>query len=274
MKYICKKNEMDLSKIKMVVTDMDGTLLNSKHEVSNRFFELHQQLKDRNIQFVAASGRQYHSIIDKLSPIKDDIIVIAENGGFAKQKTEEILSTPLDTKFKNEILEIVSNIKDIHPVLCTKNKAYLLNSSNKFANKLKEFYSEYEMLEKLEDYTGEVLKIAIYHFESSEKYIYPAVKHLEEKLKVKVSGQNWLDLSDLNAHKGYALKKVQELYNVLPEETMVFGDYNNDLEMLAMSKYSFAMANAHPNVKAIANYETASNDEFGIEIILEKLLTK
>lgn len=263
---------MDLSQIKMVVTDMDGTLLNSEHQVSDRFFELQQGLKDKGIQFVAASGRQYHSIIDKLAPIKDDIIVIAENGSYVMHKNKELLSTPLNTIVKNNILSEIENIQDIHPVLCTKDNAYLLNTSSEFSAKLKEFYTQYIMLDNLSDYSGEVLKIAIYHFESSEKYIYPAVKHLEESLKVKVSGQNWLDLSDLNAHKGHALQKVQELYNISPEETMVFGDYNNDLEMLAMSKYSFAMANAHPNVKTVANYETASNDAFGVERIIEKLL--
>lgn len=263
---------MDLSKIKMIVTDMDGTLLNSNHQVSDRFFKLHQGLKDKGIQFVAASGRQYHSIIDKLAPIKDDIIVIAENGSYVMRQNKELLSTPLHTNVKDDILNLIKNINDIHPVLCTKDNAYLLNTSSEFTKKLKEFYSQYKIIDNLSDYKGEVLKIAIYHFESSEKHIYPAVKHLEEKLKVKVSGQNWLDLSDVNAHKGYALQKVQELYNISPEETMVFGDYNNDLEMLAMSKYSFAMANAHPKVKEVANFETASNDEFGIEIILEKLL--
>lgn len=76
---------MDLSKIKMVVSDMDGTLLNSNHQVSEQFFELFKELQSRDITFVAASGRQYNSIIDKLAPIKDEIIVIAENGGFAKK---------------------------------------------------------------------------------------------------------------------------------------------------------------------------------------------
>ena len=61
---------MDLSQVKMVVSDMDGTLLNSNHEVSNRFFDLFAELKKRNILFVAASGRQYNSILDKLSVIK------------------------------------------------------------------------------------------------------------------------------------------------------------------------------------------------------------
>ncbi|WP_373518659.1 HAD family hydrolase, partial [Pricia sp.] len=68
---------MDLSRIKMVVTDMDGTLLNSDHEVSDRFLEIFQKLKERDILFVAASGRQYQSIVDKLASIKNDITVIA-----------------------------------------------------------------------------------------------------------------------------------------------------------------------------------------------------
>ena len=76
----------------------------------------------------------------------------------------------------------------------------------------------------------------------------------------------------MNANKGYALKHLQEKYGIGRQETLVFGDYNNDLEMLAMADLSFAMANAHPNVTAAANYRTKSNDENGVEDILEKLL--
>ncbi|MDG2280118.1 MAG: HAD-IIB family hydrolase, partial [Flavicella sp.] len=86
---------MDFSKVKLVVTDMDGTLLNSNHEVSERFFEIHKKLKEKNIHFAAASGRQYHSIISKLVSIKKDITVIAENGAFAKQDEEELFSFDL-----------------------------------------------------------------------------------------------------------------------------------------------------------------------------------
>ncbi len=88
---------------------------------------------------------------------------------------------------------------------------------------------------------------------------------------MKVSGQNWVDISSPNAHKGFALQKLQELYNITPAETMVFGDYNNDLEMLALSDFSFAMENAHPNVKEVAKYQTVSNDDFGVERVLEQL---
>ncbi|MCG2459436.1 Cof-type HAD-IIB family hydrolase [Flavobacteriaceae bacterium F89] len=263
---------MDLSKIKMVVTDMDGTLLNSNHEVSSRFFELFQELKKRDILFVAASGRQYHSIIDKLRPIKDDIIVIAENGSYTMNKQEELLSTPLDKTFTHMLLRIVQSIEGSHTVLCTKDNAYVNYASHNFVDKLKEYYTEYAVLENLMEHKGEVLKIAVYHPENTEKYVYPAVKHLEDQLKVKVSGENWLDISHQNAHKGYALQKLLDLFQIGPKEVMVFGDYNNDLEMLALSDFSFAMENAHPNVLEVAKYSTASNDDFGVEQVLEKLL--
>ncbi len=263
---------MDLSKIKLVVSDMDGTLLNSNHEVSDRFFRLFEQLKKKGILFAAASGRQHNSIVDKLAAIKDDIIVIAENGGFASQNGEEIVFTPLPQKAKNVILNSLEEVTGIHPVLCGKNNAYLSASSTEFVEKLKEYYTEYTLLDDLKAFDGQVLKIAIYHFISSEKYIYPVVKHLEGDLKVKVSGANWVDISSLNAHKGFALQKVQEIHGIAPSETLVFGDYNNDLEMMALADYSFAMANAHPNVKKMAKYETSSNNDFGVERILEKMI--
>ncbi len=263
---------MDLSKIKMVVSDMDGTLLNSNHEVSNRFFELHKELKKNQILFVAASGRQYNSIIDKLNAIKDDIIVIAENGGYVMQNDKELLSTPLKTGDQKKILKILDSMNDVYPVLCGRQNAYINGKSDKFVYKLKEYYTEFEILEKLENHSGEILKIAIYHYESSEKFIYPKVKHLEGDLKVKVSGENWVDISSPNAHKGYALQKVMDLHNISSNELMVFGDYNNDLEMLALADYSFAMENAHSNVKKAANYSTKSNNDFGVELVLEQLL--
>lgn len=264
---------MDLSKIRMVVTDMDGTLLNSHHEVSDRFFELFEGLRSKGILFVAASGRQYNSIVEKLYPIKDDIIVIAENGGFAKQREREIISTPLNSDYVIEVLKTLKEIPNTHPVLCGKHMAYISGESDAFVQKLKEYYTEFDILEELTGIDSEIIKIAIYHFESSEQHIYPHVKHFEDILKVKISGENWVDISSPNAHKGFALEKVMERYGIQSDEIMVFGDYNNDLEMLALSEFSFAMDNAHPNVKKAAKHGTRSNDEMGVEIVLEQLLT-
>ena len=60
--------------------------------------------------------------------------------------------------------------------------------------------------------------------------------------------------------------------NIQPHELLVFGDYNNDLEMFALSDYSVAMEYAHPNVLKLANYTTSSNDDYGVERILEHLI--
>lgn len=263
---------MDLSKIKMVVSDMDGTLLNSEHQVSDQFFELFNQLKSQGIIFVAASGRQYNSIVDKLEIIKDDIIIIAENGGFVKKQDTELLVTPLERLHVQDILQTLHNVPNIHPVLCGKHTAYITGNSKEFVSKLEEYYTEFRIIDDLNNITAEVIKIAIYHFENSEQHIYPYVKHFEDDLKVKVSGENWLDISNINAHKGHALTQVMESYNIKSDEIMVFGDYNNDLEMLALSDYGFAMENAHPNVKKVAQYSTLSNDNNGVEHILKMLI--
>lgn len=265
---------MDLSKIKMVVTDMDGTLLNSNHEVSSRFFELFETLKSKGILFVAASGRQYNSIIDKLKPIQNDIIVVAENGGFVMQRNEELLATNLPETDIQETLRILQRYPEMHPVLCGKHTAYLTGKSDAVIEKLKEYYSEFKVVPDLTAVTAEIIKIAIYHFDSSEKYIYPHVKHLEKELQVKISGTNWVDVSSSNANKGFAIQQLMHTHQITSSELMVFGDYNNDLEMLALSDFSFAMENAHTNVLAASHYMTETNDAYGVEKILEKLVSQ
>ena len=264
---------MDLSKIKMVATDMDGTLLNNQGKVSRLFFELFEELQDLGIIFVAASGRQYYSIIDKLKPIKDDIYVIAENGALTMKRDEELLVTEISRDTYLELLTVSRKLEGSQIILSGRKRGYIEDYGQDFETMFSEFCDRYEIVENLSEVTNDqYLKVAICNQNGAEKYLYPALKHLEDRLKVKVSGEIWLDLSHNNANKGYALQKLQERYQITPEETMVYGDYNNDLEMLALAEYSFAMANAHPNVKRVANFETASNDDFGVERILEQLV--
>ena len=266
---------MNLSKVKLVVSDMDGTLLNSKGEVSALFFKLFHQLKQLNIHFCAASGRQYDSIVKKLDLIKDDIFVIAENGGIAKKGEEVLISSPLSKENIKKIIPILRTINGAHIVLCGKNRAFVESKNKVFISLFQEYYNSYQIVEDLaiildsEDF----LKIAVYHFTSSERDIYPKIKHLENELLLKISGKNWLDISCKKANKGNALRKVQKTLNITREETMVFGDYHNDIEMLKEANFSFAMQNAHQDIINIANYITDnSNDDFGVEKTLELLI--
>lgn len=264
---------MNLSQVKMVVTDMDGTLLNSKSEVSAEFFDLYAALKALKVHFVAASGRQYNSIQAKLQIISDEIAIVAENGGYIKQGNDELGATLLSKVHIRELIALLRPVKGVYTVLCGKKSAYIEQNEDRFIKVLEEYYTKFDVIDDLMALPDDdFFKVAIYHFESSEQYIYPAVKHLEDNLQVKISGTNWVDIADPTSNKGNAVQLLQQKYGVSRDETMVFGDYNNDLEMLDQAFFSYAMANAHQNVKDAARFLTKSNNEGGVEIVLQELI--
>ena len=143
---------MDFSKVKLVVTDMDGTLLNPKSEVSSRFFNQFIELKKKNIHFAAASGRQYQSILEKLNPIKKDITIIAENGGMMKYNNEERVLLRLSSENVTKAIETLRKINDSYIVLCGRKSAYIETTNEEFISKFKNYYSEYyAVLLKIKD---------------------------------------------------------------------------------------------------------------------------
>lgn len=262
----------DFSAVKLIVSDIDGTLLNENHLVSKRFFEIYKSLQKRNVLFVAASGRTHKSISEKLKPIKNDIIIVSENGAIAIKKEKLLLSTPILDQNLNKIVKLILNLENTFPVYCGRDHIYITKLNPVFKNLLNEYYPDYILINNEKDIEEPIYKIALYHSESSEKFIYPHIKHLEHNFKVKVSANHWVDISENLAHKGHAIKFIQEMYNISPEETIAFGDYKNDIEMLKRAKYSYAKANAHDDVKAVSNYITKSNREQGVEFILQQIL--
>lgn len=264
---------MHLSKVKLVVTDMDGTLLNSKGIVSDQFIDLYHELSRKGVHFVAASGRQYYSIVSKLEAISDQITIIAENGGFVVKDKKELMVKEIKPSVVRSFMEELRAVSNSYIILCGKKRAYAENSDEKFIDIFSEYYHKYEIVKDLKEVKDDaILKIATYHLQDSEKYIYPKVKVFEKDYQVKVSGKNWLDISNADSNKGVALEYVQQKMGIQKSETMVFGDYNNDLEMLELADFSYAMENAHPNVIAKANYRTSGNDDLGVEKVLKELL--
>jgi len=263
---------MKLSDVKLVVTDMDGTLLNNNHEVSPLFFELFKELQKHTIIFVVATGRPLYSVLDKLKSIKDDIIIVAENGGLAIKNNSILLSTPFKKDNLNDINQLLETITEANTVYCTQNKAYTASKSKKLLDLLNEYYSNYKAINSIDEIKDPIYKVAIYHEISSEKHLYPHLKHLEANFKVKVSANHWVDISENDANKGHAIQLIQNLYGISKEQTMAFGDYNNDIEMLENAYFSYAMENAHSIVKNTARYITSSNTNFGVESILKLLI--
>ena len=265
--------DIDFSNIKLIVSDMDGTLLNENHEVSPRFFEQFQKLKAQDIHFVAASGRQYHSLIKKLEPIKDQISIIAENGGMLQYDNRVKALLKLTDTDVERCIKTLRTIDNAYIVLCGSQSAYIESDNKEFISHLKEYYTAVKSIEDLTKFkSDEFLKIAVFHFESSENFVYPRVNHLENDYRVIVSGQNWLDISHIKSNKAYALKILFDKMGFTSDETLIFGDYNNDIDMMKLAKYSVAMKNAHSNVKKLAKFETKSNNDEGVEEVIEQLL--
>jgi len=260
--------------IKLIVTDMDGTFLNSDHEMSPDFAAMYQELKKRDIMFVPASGRQMQGITKYFGDIESEIGFIAENGGYIIYKNQELFADKMENDLVVEIIKAVRKIPNARAVLSAKKKAYYETDDQKFIEFFSQYYTKNQKVEDLTEIIDDsTFKIAIYHPDGSEKNLYPFLKKFEEyNLDIVISGKHWLDVMNKNINKGIALKKLQQSLNILPEQTMAFGDYMNDIEMLKNSKYSYAMANAHPSVKETASYAASSNDNFGVLQIVRDYL--
>ena len=91
-------------------------------------------------------------------------------------------------------------------------------------------------------------------------------------VSAQLSIPNYLEISDRSASKGHALEVVSELLQIDFRDMVAFGDGENDLAMLQRAGYSIAMGNAHPNLKAVADFVTGTNDEDGILQAVQRMI--
>ncbi|RAV98256.1 HAD family hydrolase [Pseudochryseolinea flava] len=263
---------MDFSNVKLVASDMDGTLLNTKHELSPDFFPIFERMRAKGIMFCAASGRQYQNLYTCFPGIQNEIIFIAENGSYVMYQNKELHVQAMDREVTHHLLKRTKELPDVLTILCGKKSAYIDNANPNFVERLSMYYAEYAIVDNLlnvED--DEYLKIAICDLSGAEQNTYPHFREYQNDLQVKISGNVWLDLSHKLAHKGRALDIVQKRFGIDREHTMVFGDYLNDVEMMGEAHFSFAMENAHPEVKKVAKFTTLDNNNNGVLRVLEKL---
>jgi len=250
--------------IKLIASDMDGTLLNENNEINDEFFDIFNKLKERDIIFAAASGRQYYNLLKRFEKISDDIMFIAENGTFVVYKGEEILVNSLNRQEANELIKIGRTIEDAYVILCGKKSAYIENDDERLVKETKKYYERYEIVDDLTKVEDDVLKVTICDFAGSELNSNDYYKNYRDKLQVTISGQIWLDITAKGVNKGVAIEKVQDMLEISPKETMVFGDYLNDLEMMQKAHYSFAMENAHDDLKKVSRFMAKSNNDNGV----------
>jgi Cof subfamily protein (haloacid dehalogenase superfamily) len=235
---------LDFSGIKLIVSDLDGTLLNENKELSSDFFEIEQRLYDKGIVFAVASGRQYYNMLNLFEPIAHRMLIIAENGTFVSQKNELIHIDTIPFVRCIPLLKKARSLNNAFTIVCAKNSAYIESSDERFLHEANKYYARLEMVNDLTTIIDEVLKVTICDFTNPNTNSFPHFKDDVEDLNVVVSGVQWLDISIKGANKGKALNKVQGIFGIQKHETMVFGDYLNDLELMKEAELSFAMKNA------------------------------
>ncbi len=268
---ILYNRDMFNTKIKLIATDMDGTLLDSHKRLPPTFKSW--VLAHGDIKTVIASGRQYYALERDFRDIKDHLIFIAENGSLVFHKGKIIFQNVMKKEDIFRVLDLLQNVPSCMPLLCGVNSAYRLMSEDKelfqatmYYERLKQVENLYAVAEK-----EKIVKLAIYFREQKAEQSSIYFSSLPEHLKAVVSGVSWIDIANADANKGRALLAIMEKYGITKEESMAFGDYFNDVEMLDEVKYSIATANAHPDIKKRVSYITLSNDEQGVMKVLEKI---
>ena len=243
---------------------MDGTLLNSNNEIHADFYPMFQSLKEKDIIFAAASGRQYYNLLERFKDIKDDMMFIAENGTFVVYKGKELIVNSLEKNIAKELIEIGRTIPNSYVILCGKNSAYIESHDERLIKQTAKYYERYKIVEDLTSIDDDILKVTICDFNGSENNSNNYFDEYRDKVQITVSGEIWLDIVAKGINKGVAINEIQNLLNIDYKETMVFGDYLNDLEMMSSAYHSYAMASAHDTLKKAARFIAKSNDENGV----------
>ncbi len=261
--------------IKLIFSDMDGTLLTSENKLPEGFDETMAELKKRGVIFCPASGRQYFSLLKSFEKYVDEFLFLAENGTLVMHREIEIFSSPIDRNAVDKIMEVTEPIKNILRVWCGKKDAYIRRDNDTPENQaeLNKYYTHNAVVDSFDEIDDTPIKVAMFDGTGHcKENIYAHLGEFYEPLQVVLSSDYWVDLMTKGINKGEAVKNVQRILDVKPEECAAFGDYMNDYEMIQAVGYGFAMANAHPDLKKVAKFETASNDERGVIVGIQKLI--
>jgi len=262
-------------KYKLVVTDMDGTLLNSEKKISEGNLKTIKTLKSRGVKFVIATGRLDTMIKSYLKQIENDTPVICCNGALIRNslKNEFYYANDIDNESCLKVSEIC-NKYSVPFILYCEETVY----SNSVNFKIKSLYDynskvsdEYKVKIRItSDIFNEVngkeriFKILVI---IDDNKLFEQVKNEINSLEGLVaykSDVNFLDVMHSGVDKGDALNKLAQIMNISREEIIAIGDNHNDVGMLKNAGYSIAMENGEKVAKDAADYITCSNDEDGV----------
>ncbi len=263
---------------KLVVLDIDGTLLNSKKEITEKTKKAIEEASKMGVKFIIASGRTPYGVM----PIAEEInlkniggYILSFNGGCCIncETGEPLYENYIENKHLKDIYDFAVE-KNI-PLLTYKDDVmYTPNDTTKYLeleakiNNLKIKKSE----NLLEEFSYDFPKVILTDDgDILAKYVEEAQMRFQD-LEVFRSEPFFLEICPKGIHKATGIAKVIDILGVKQEEVIAIGDGFNDLSMIEYAGLGVAMDNAQDKVKEAANYITASNDDDGVCKVIEKFI--
>lgn len=265
-------------KFKMIVTDLDDTLLNSEGKISERDKEAIMKAQSMGVKFILASGRPTFAmrhLADELELHKYGSYILSYNGAIITRWDD-----------KSEILNESLSKEDLHRLydFSRKHKVHIITYLDDEI--ISETESKYIDVER--DLTGMPHKIVCSFKDSVEREGVKCImleepdylKEVEKKLKdelgddytIAISKPFFLEVTKKGMDKGNSLKKLIENLGITEKEVIAVGDSYNDISMLKMAGKSVAVRNAKPEVIEMVDYITNTNNNHGMAEVIEKFI--
>ncbi len=250
--------------ITTVVSDFDGTILKlGMHEPSDHFFKVVKKLLKQNIQFIAASGRQYPNLKRILEPIADQVGFIAENGALIMWKGKVLHKSTMDRELAMEVIKDMQKQPNSEILVSGEGTSYIVPNDPHFAYLLE--HQTKNIITILKDFSEikeEILKVSIWYSEGIPQMADKAFREkYDQRLLVVESGNGWLDFMHKESGKGAALSILAKETGLDLSQTVSFGDSENDISMLQTTQIGYAMNSAKKQVKEAADFTCESVED-------------
>lgn len=271
--------------IKLIATDMDGTLLDPKGQVDlPRLEKLLDQLEERGIRFVIATGNEIHRVKQLLGRLTERVVLIVANGARIFEGNQLLQAQIWDDDMVNRALEFFKGRECQDQFVVTSMNGGFVKEGTVFTQlenfmtpeMIELFYQRMNFVEELESHLfGGVLKISLVVGEERSDSVLEEINQLfNGHVQAVSSGYGCIDILQSGIHKAWGLQELLKRWGIKAEEIMAFGDSENDVEMLQLAGIAYAMENADDKAKAVATNFAPSNSQAGVYQVLEDWLEK
>lgn len=260
--------------IRLVATDLDGTLLRGDGIISDRTRALLASLRERDIPLVMVSARPPRSLRQIGERIGIEGIAIGCNGGLLYDLTSDTILDhwPLSAEVATRL---VTDLRQALPgaYFAVENGMRYGWERGYLAIRGRQVEDESLVADALTLCSEPITKLLMRHpWLDADTMLALGREVAGENAVATHSGDRLLEISAAGVDKASALAALCARLDIAPSNVICFGDMPNDLPMLRWAGYGVAVANAHTDVLAAADAVTASNNDDGVAVALESLL--